>query len=653
MTKRLLVMPLLLALAAAGFSQAQTDPRGEAYFHFSKARLLDDAGKAAQAIDEYKKALELDPNNSLIYSEMAESYLKNNRVREAVDTATQAIKADPNNLEAHRLLSSIYIQLIGRATAQQPPNPETINSAIREFEEIVRIDPAERQGFLMLGRLYQIKGDRTKATEIYQTYLGIEPSSEEGVTALAKLHMDAGNDREAVSLLEDFLKQRPDSGSSWQALGDAYSELQQFNKAADAYRNASELNPGEAELKKALAQALFFADRIDEAGKLYEELAAADSDDGLALLRLGQIYRRQLKYGQARQALRKATQSFPDSLEVDFNLVLLDRDEGLLEDALKRVTDILKKTERTNGPYTEGEKQNRRVFLMHQGLLNSTMGNYTGAIRVFTELKGLTDRNGSVDALIVDTYRTARDLDKALQHCEQALTESPNSRQLQMLRADLIAEKGRVDEGIKVLERLSRNTDEDFDILSAMTSIYQRARKFDDAQSVIDTASRRFPGDERVYFLQGALYDKQKKFNQAEQAFRKALEIDDENAAVLNYLGFILADRGMKLEEAASMIQKAVTADPTNGAYLDSLGWVYFRMNRLELAEEYLKKAIIFTNTDPSIHDHLGDLFYKTGRLNDAGREWGKAVELSEDREEIDRVKKKLDGLRTGRAANK
>jgi tetratricopeptide (TPR) repeat protein len=653
MTKPLLPVALLLVFSTSSFAQDRSSAKGEAYYHFSKGRLLDDQGQASQAIEEYKRALELDPSNSQIYSEMAASYLKNNRIREAVDTAGQAIKADPNNVEAHRLLSSIYIQMIGRATAQQPPNPETINNAIREFEEIVRIDPSERQAFLMLGRLYQIKGDRNRAMEIYSKFLGLEPGSEEGVTALAKLHMDAGNNAEAIGLLEDFIKQQPESAEAYQTLGEAYSDTDQYTKAADAYKRASELDSDNIELKKSHAQALYLSDRIDDAAKLYEDLISADPDDGVALLRLGQIYRRQMKYTLARQNLQKASQAFPDSLEIDFNMVLLDRDEGYLEDSLKRVADILKKTERPNGRYSDGEKQNRRVFLMHQGLMNSTLGNYAEAIRVFTELKAIAERNGSVDALIVDTYRTAKDIDKALQYCEQALAETPNSRQLQMLRADIIAEKGRVDEGIKVLESLSRNTDDDFDVLSAMTSIYQRARKFDDAQNVLNTASRRFPGDERIYFLQGALFDKQKKFGEAEQQFRKALEIDGDNAAVQNYLGFILADRGLKLEEAAGLIQKAVKADPTNGAYLDSLGWVYFKMNKLELAEEYLKKAVIFTNTDPSIHDHLGDVFFKTRRFDDARREWTKAVELSGDREEIDRVKKKLDGIKTNRAANK
>src|SRR3989441_9802416 len=370
MNKYLLVFVLAVGflttrLANSGFAQTKANSRTEAYYHFSKARRLDDQGQSAQAIDEYKKELELDPNNSLIFSEMAESYLRNNRLREAVDVAQKAIQVDRDNIEAQKLLTSIYLQIIGRANAQQPPSVETINSAIHEFEEIIRIDPTERQSFLMLGRLYQIKGDRDKATEIYKQFLGIEPGSEEGVTALAKLQMDAGNYKEAIDLLEIFVKQRPDSDSALQTLGEAYSDTQEYAKAADAYKRAAELDPDDVEIKKAQAQALFLANDIDLAGKMYEDLIKTQPDDGIARLRLGQIYRRQMKYDLARQNLQKAAQAFPDSIEVQFNLVLLDRDEGRIEDALKLANNLLKKTDKANGRYTEAEKQNRRGFLLN------------------------------------------------------------------------------------------------------------------------------------------------------------------------------------------------------------------------------------------------------------------------------------------------
>jgi tetratricopeptide (TPR) repeat protein len=654
MTKRLLISLFLLGFAAAGFGQTQPNSRAEAYYHFSKGRSLGDQGQMNGAIEEYKKALELDPDNSMIYSEMAEMYLKNNRIREAVDTAERAIKADPDNLEAHRLLSSVYVQIIGRANVQQPPSVDTINNAIREFEEIVRIDPSERQAFLMLGRLYQVKGDRTKAAEIYKAYLGIEPGSEEGATALAKLQMDAGNNKEAAELLEEFVKQQPESSAAFQTLGQAYSDLREFEKAAAAYRRASELDPDDLELKKSEAQALFFADKIDEAAQQYQELVANEPEDGLSLLRLGQIYRRQMKYDAAREHLKKAEQFFPDSLEVQFNVMLLDRDQGFLDDALRRSADILKKSEKPDGRYTDSEKQNRRVFLTHQGLLYSTLGKYDEAIRSFTELKSLAsdDNDGSVDALIIDTYRNAKNIDKAFQYSEQALKDAPDNRQLQMLHADLMAEKGRVDDSIKALQQIAKGS-EDLDILSMMASIYQRARKFAEAQAVLDKAIQRFPQEPHVFFLLGALYEKQKKFSDAEGAFRKALQLNEDDAAVLNYLGFILADRGLKLEEAVKLTQKAVESDPVNGAYLDSLGWAYFKLNKLDLAEQYLKKAAIFSSTDPAIHDHLGDLYFKTRRFDEARTEWTKSLQLATDQDEANKVKKKLDDLKTSRAANK
>src|ERR1051326_6342518 len=267
MNRHLLVLVLVLAFGTTGFGQAKTNSREEAYYHFSKGRLLDDQGQSAKAIEEYQKALQDDPNNSLIYSEMAASYLRNNRLREAVDTGQKAIQADHDNIEAHKLLTTVYLQVIGRANSQQPPSVNTINSAIHEFEEITRIDPTERQALLMLGRLNQIKGERDKAAQIYKQFMGVEPGSEEGVTALAKLHIDAGNYKEAIGLLDEFVKQHPDSDTALQTLGEAYSATQEYDKAANAYKRASELDPDDVEIKKSEAQAAYLADQIDTAAK--------------------------------------------------------------------------------------------------------------------------------------------------------------------------------------------------------------------------------------------------------------------------------------------------------------------------------------------------------------------------------------------------
>ena len=53
-----------------------------------------------------------------------------------------------------------------------------------------------------------------------------------------------------------------------------------------------------------------------------------------------------------------------------------------------------------------------------------------------------------------------------------------------MVHADVIAEKGKLDEGIKALQQLQKGNDDDLEILSAMVGVYQRARKYDQAQGV-------------------------------------------------------------------------------------------------------------------------------------------------------------------------
>jgi Flp pilus assembly protein TadD len=109
----------------------------------------------------------------------------------------------------------------------------------------------------------------------------------------------------------------------------------------------------------------------------------------------------------------------------------------------------------------------------------------------------------------------------------------------------------------------------------------------------------------------------------------------------------MLADRNLKLDEALTLVQKAVDLDRAQGAYLDSLGWVYFRMNQLNLAEQFLKKAVQFVGTDSDVHDHLGELYFKQGRYEDARTEWTKSLQLADDQDDAQKIKKKLDDLRS------
>jgi tetratricopeptide (TPR) repeat protein len=281
-------------------------------------------------------------------------------------------------------------------------------------------------------------------------------------------------------------------------------------------------------------------------------------------------------------------------------------------------------------------------------LLNSLLTRFDQAIAAFNNVRSLSDPAGRarVDMMIADTHRSAKNLDSAQRTLEEALKFSPENRDVQMAYADLLAFRGREEEGIQILQKLAEGKEPDLEILSAITGIYERAERFAEAQKVLDTAKQRFPDDLQVYFLQGAVFERQEMYPEAEASFRRALEIDSDNPSVLNYLGYMLADRGLKLDEALAMVQKAVNTDPINGAFLDSLGWVYYKMDRMELAEQYLKRAVVFAATNATMHDHLGDLYYKTARYKEAEASWTKGLQYAEDPEEAQQIREKLEQVR-------
>src|SRR5207244_2253953 len=101
------------------------------------------------------------------------------------------------------------------------------------------------------------------------------------------------------------------------------------------------------------------------------------------------------------------------------------------------------------------------------------------------DLKAISpDDDGGIDRSIIDAYRASKNLDKALAYSEQALKDKPDSLPLKLAHADMIAEKGRVDEAIKALQQMTKGTDQDEEILSTMANVYQRAKRSDDAQTI-------------------------------------------------------------------------------------------------------------------------------------------------------------------------
>jgi Tfp pilus assembly protein PilF len=220
----------------------------------------------------------------------------------------------------------------------------------------------------------------------------------------------------------------------------------------------------------------------------------------------------------------------------------------------------------------------------------------------------------------------------------------------------LYGEKSDAAQGTKILQGLLQGNDSDQEIYIDIAQVQERGKLYADAEQSAQKAeqmARDQDGRETAWYMLGAIYERQKKFDLAEQQFRRVLDASPNNAAVLNYYGYMLANRGIRLDEATSLIQQAVQQDPNNGAYLDSLGWAYYKQNKLTEAEQYLQKAVGREGHDPTILSHLADVYIKLGQNERAAEllerslaEWQKATPADYEADKVSEIDAQLKTLK-------
>jgi tetratricopeptide (TPR) repeat protein len=617
--------------------------RGDAYYYFMMGHLSEQqyeaTGKpelATRAIDSYKKALDLAPNSPVIMERLAETRAKAQQLREAVEEARAVLKLDPDNVDAHRLLARIYVRTLGDLNAGDAQK-ENLSKAIVEFQAILKIQPDDTYSSLWLARLYRFENHHTDAEKVLRDVLARDPGNGPALEQLSQLLIDEGRSQEAVKILSDAAG-NSSSPEVYDLLGDAYAQAKDYPKSEEAYRKAAEEDPDDPGHLHGLAQALMEQDKYAEALEQFKKLSEVEPGTAENYMRMAQLYRRMGKFDLAESSLLRAKQLKPGNLEVLYNEALLYEDQGRFEDAVKVLSDAIAGVKNqtgapssSNGDASADNNPNALAILYEQlGHAYREEQNYPAAIKTYQEMGQLgAEAQKRAQMLLIDTYRENRDLDRAIAETKKLLDASPKDPSLTVTLAMLYAEKSDTETATKLLNGLLRGNESDQEIYLNIAQAQERGKKYDDAEKSAAKAeelSVDAESKQSAWFLQGAIYERQRKFDQAEEEFRKVLDVNPNSASVLNYYGYMLADRGVRLAEATAMIQKAVAQEPSNGAYLDSLGWAYYKQNKLTEAEEALRKAADRESHDPTILGHLGDVYAKLGQSDRAAQYWERAL---------------------------
>jgi tetratricopeptide (TPR) repeat protein len=643
---------------------ASVEPdHGRAYYHYMLARrykelagIYNRGDYVEKAISEYKQAMEADPDSLFLHVELADLYWRISRVGDAVREAEAVLKINSDQMDAHRLLGHIYLRNLGDAQPDQS-SKVSLHKAIDHFEALTKLDPSDSDSLVILGRLYKLNNEPAKAEESFKKILSSDPSSRNAISSLAQLFTDQGDYTQAI----DLLTKVPDSDMDGPLLGMlayAYGQTHKIDQAIATFQIAMSRDPENQDIRRTYVEALMEAGKTDAAREELQQLLKADPEDGQSYMRLAQLDRQEMRFEQARQELERAKALMPpDSAEVPYQQVMLEEAAGNSDKAIEILQDLLKRTENPKGEYTIAQANNRAIFLERLGQIYREQEKYDQAIASFKQIgdlgKNLAPRS---EGLVIETLSLSKQPEKALAAADAAVKKYPDDHSLRYLRASLLGQQGHVNEGIEQLKELLKGDPDDSEIYISMAQIYSQAKRYDDAEAVANKALNLSskPEDQKMArFMLGSILERQKKWDLAEEQFKKVLAVDPMDAPAANYLGYMLADRGVRLEESVKYIQKALEIDPNNGAYLDSLGWAYYKMDRYDLAQAPLEKAVRLMVGDPTVQEHLGNLYLKLGKkaeaekqLEQALKNYPKAVNSDFDDQEAVKVRKQLEDLK-------
>ena len=170
---------------------------------------------------------------------------------------------------------------------------------------------------------------------------------------------------------------------------------------------------------------------------------------------------------------------------------------------------------------------------------------------------------------------------------------------------------------------------------------YKEAIKYyDQIISKIDINSKLYA---EILYRRGGSYERLGDYVSSDKDLLKSLEVNPDDAYVLNYLAYSWLEREYKIDLSLQMLEKAYTERNNDPYIIDSIGWAYYLIDDYVKAENFLKRAVELMPEDPIVNDHYGDILWKLDRKIQARYFWENVLNLKETEDEMKKdIKDKL-----------
>ncbi|KAG6841531.1 hypothetical protein C0991_009896 [Blastosporella zonata] len=385
--------------------------------------------------------------------------------------------------------------------------PATGNTAIPNGASttppvIHKLNLANEQTWLLIGRVAEQMGDLEHALTAYEHALRHNPMSLSGLTQVAGIFRIKENYPRAVEYFQRVLGLQEDNGEVWSALGHCYLMQDDLQKAYSAYQQALYLLPNPKEDPKLWYGIGILYDRygsLDHAEEAFSSVLRMDSEldfdkTNEILFRLGIIYKQQCKYEESLACFDRILRSPPSPLahaDIWFQI----------------------------GHVYEQQKDHARAKDAYERVVMDNPGH----AKVLQQLGWLYHQDGT----------TFQNQDAAITHLTKSLEADPSDAQSWYLLGRAYMAGQKYNKAYEAYQQAVYRDGRNPTFWCSIGVLYFQINQFRDALDAYSRAIRINPYISEVWFDLGSLYEScNNQISDAIDAYARASELDPSNPAI-------------------------------------------------------------------------------------------------------------------------
>ena len=507
------------------------------------------------------------------------------------------------------------------------------------------------------------KGNVDIAQNLFAECLKINPNNAPANYEIANLYRYTGKYEEALGSAK--IAALSDEKNEWYAI--LYIECLHnkhlYTEAAARYEILVKKYPYRADFYQGLAGEYIYANKPDKAIQAYTRSQQAIGTNDDVTLQKAKLYMQLKRWDEAEAELKKLIAA--NSKETHYYTYLADlyQQEGKPEKALETYTNILK-TDSLNpfvhlamADYYHQQHQDDAFFSELKKAFTNDDLDIDNKVKILMSYYNITEQNEKL-------------LPQAYELCNLLVAEYPNSPKAHSIYADFLYRDKKIKEATDELRKVLLYDKSKYAIWDQLLRCETRINAFDSVAKHSEEVIELFPEQPESYFFNGFAYIRLKQYQKAiqplkegkqfvfentplsvefssslgeaynalkdydksDKEFDQALQLDPDNASVLNNYAYYLSIRKEKLEKAEKMSKRSLELTPNSISYIDTYGWILYQEHKYEEAKKYLEKAFDRGGFNrAAIVEHYGDVLYKLNEIDKAVENWKKAKELGND----------------------